>query len=161
IQVDSGSASVDVTNITVGGNVNYRIPLSATHWWEPTGGFRVFHSSFGSNAALLGLTNGDAIRVQSGIRFGWEQYMGSGIWQTTLPGLAYSDVSVTGLVLNTNHFAGSSILPSDEGKLRGMGIFTTSYDNRSGTILYGQVDVRGGDHLLGVGGRLGARISLN
>src|SRR5262249_28116118 len=39
IQVDSGSASVDVTNITVGGNVNYRIPLSATHWWEPTGGF--------------------------------------------------------------------------------------------------------------------------
>jgi hypothetical protein len=68
---------------------------------------------------------------------------------------------VSGLVLNTGGFAGNAILPSDEGKVRGMGILTTSYDNGLGSILYGQVDVRGGANLIGVGGRVGARISLN
>ena len=157
----SGSASVNMINITVGGNLNYRIPISPTHWWEPTGGFRYTRSEYGSNAADIGLADGDVYRVQGGMRFGWEHYSGQGMWQTTLTGLAYSDVSVNGLVLNTGGFAGSTVLPSDEGKVRGMGILATKYNNGAGTTLFGQVDVRGGQNVLGVGGRLGARISLN
>jgi hypothetical protein len=157
----SGAASVNMINITVGGNLNYRIPISPTHWWEPTGGFRYTRSEYGSNAAEIGLADGDVFRVQGGIRFGWDQYSGHGMWQTTLTGLAYSDVSVNGLVLNTGGFAGSTVLPSDEGKVRGMGILATKYNNGAGTTLFGEVDVRGGQNLFGVGGRLGARISLN
>jgi hypothetical protein len=156
-----GSASVNMINTTVGGNLNYRVTISPTHWWEPTVGFRYTRSDFGSNAAEIGLADGNVFRVQGGLRFGWEQYSGQGMWQTTLTGLAYSDVSVNGLVLNTGGFAGSTVLPSDEGKIRGMGILATKYNNGNGTTLFGQVDVRGGQNLLGVGGRLGARISLN
>jgi hypothetical protein len=86
---------------------------------------------------------------------------GPGRLLTTITGLVYSDVSVDGLVINTAGFVGSPVLPNDEGKVRGMGIFTLNYDNNAGIIWYGQADVRGGEDYFGVGGRLGVRVSLN
>jgi outer membrane autotransporter protein len=157
----SGAVKVDMTNVTIGGNLNYRIPISPTHWWEPTGGFRYTHSDFGSNATVIGLTDGSVFRLQGGVRFGWEQYTGPATWRTTLTGLLYSDVSVDGLVISTNGFAGSPVLPSDEGKLRAMGILAMSYDNGAGVVWYGQGDVRGGEDLFGIGGRIGVRVRLN
>jgi hypothetical protein len=87
--------------------------------------------------------------------------VGAGLFRTTVTGLLYSDVSVNGLVIDTGGFAGSTVLPSDEGKLRAMGILAMNYDNGAGVVWYGQGDVRGGDDYFGVGGRLGVRVNLN
>jgi hypothetical protein len=65
------------------------------------------------------------------------------------------------LVINTAGFVGSTVLPDDQGTLRGMGIFAMNYNNGSGITWYGQADVRGGDDYFGVGGRLGVRVNLN
>jgi hypothetical protein len=157
----SGAVSVDQTNVTIGGNVNYRVPISPTHWWEPTAGFRYTHSDFGSNASVIGLADGSVFRLQGGVRFGWEQPHGTGVLQTTVTGLLYSDVSISGLVINTGGFAGSAVLPSDEGKLRAMGILALNYNTGTGVVWYGQGDVRGGDDYFGVGGRIGVRVNLN
>jgi hypothetical protein len=159
--VSTGAVTVDLTNVTVGGNVNYRIPVTPMFWYEPTAGFRYTNSSVGSNAAIIGLDDGSVFRLQGGVRFGWENMWGPGRLLTTITGLAYSDVSVDGLVINTAGFVGSPVLPNDEGKVRGMGIFTLNYDNNAGIIWYGQADVRGGEDYFGVGGRLGVRVSLN
>jgi hypothetical protein len=159
--VSTGAVTVDLTNVTVGGNVNYRIPVSPMFWYEPTAGFRYTNSSVGSNAAIIGLDDGSVFRLQGGVRFGWENMWGPGRLLTTITGLVYSDVSVDGLVINTAGFVGSPVLPNDEGKVRGMGIFTLNYDNNAGIIWYGQADVRGGEDYFGVGGRLGVRVSLN
>jgi hypothetical protein len=130
-------------------------------WYEPTAGFRYTNSNFGSNAAVLGLDDGSVFRLQGGVRLGWEHMYGQGRLLTTVTGLLYSDVSVDGLVLNTNGFVGGTVLPNDEGKLRVMGILAMNYDNGSGITWYGQGDVRGGDDYFGIGGRLGVRVNLN
>jgi hypothetical protein len=160
-QTVSFGASVDVTNVSVAGNVNYRFVSSPYWWWEPTTGFRYTRSNFGSNAAVLGLTDGSVFRVQGGVRVGHD-YMWNAVHVVgTVTGLIYSDVSVDGLVLNTGGFAGNTVLPSDEGKIRGQGIATLNFDYGNGFTSFVQADVRGGKDLFGVGGRVGLRINLN
>lgn len=160
-QTATGSASVDQTNFIIAGNLNYRVPLSATHWWEPTAGFRYTNVSFGSNAAVLGLDDGSVFRLQGGVRFGWEQYWSTSRVVTTLTGLLYSDVSVDGLVLNTGGFVGNAVLPSDEGKVRVQGILAFNFDHGTNITSFVAVDVRGGEDLIGAGGRVGFRVRLN
>src|SRR6185312_7986633 len=51
----TGSGSANVTNFVVAQNFQYRFPISATLWVEPTVGYTFTNSSYDSGAAALGL----------------------------------------------------------------------------------------------------------
>jgi outer membrane autotransporter protein len=157
---NSGSASTDVVNVSITGNANYRIPTSAGTWWEPTAGFRYTHSSYGSNAVVLGMTDGEVWRLQGGVRFGAEYYWGATQVVTTLTGLVYSDVSVSGLVVNTGAFGGA-VVPNEEGEVRGMAILGLNFIHNPATTTFINAEVRAGDDYFGAGGKIGLRVNLN
>ena len=156
----SGSASTDVNNYSVTANANYRIPSSASTWWEPTVGFRYTRSDYDNSAAVLGMADGEVWRVQGGVRFGADMIWGGTQVVATLTGLAYSDVSISGLVLNSGSFGGA-VVPDDEGKVRGMGILGLNFIYSPAVTTYLNAEVRGGDDYFGVGGRIGLRVALN
>jgi Autotransporter beta-domain len=153
----SGSASTNVNNYVVAGNLNYRW-LSTPYWWlEPTVGFRFIQSSFDNSAAALGLADGHDWRVQGGARIGTDFYWGTVHVTPTLTGLAYEDVDVTGGVVTGGLFPASPIIPSDQGKVRGQGIFATNFDYGTGFSTFLLAEVRGGQDLFAAGGRAGIR----
>ena len=153
-------ASTAMTNYTVASNANYRMPMSANSYIEPTVGVRYTVTDFGGKATAVGVRDGEAFRVQGGVRLGTRFVTADGwIWHTSLAGLLYSDVSINGYTLVTS-FPGASPLVSakiDEGKLRGMGILETRVDVGYGYTLYNDLEVRGGQDLLGFGARVGIR----
>ena len=152
----AGTATVDMTNYIVANNFNYRIPLSAAQWIEPTVGYRFTETKYGAGSGNLGLADGHDVRVQGGARFGSE-FDWNGIHVTPIvTGLAYSDVSITGDTASTD-FLNPVSFASDEGKLRGEGIFSVNLDYHNGLSTYALADVRGGQDLFGYGGRLGLR----
>jgi hypothetical protein len=157
----SGAGGTDVNNYVVASNFQYRFPVSSAIWLEPTVGFRYVNSQYTSSAAALGLENGDAWRVQGGLRVGFESMWNATRVTTVLTGLAYSDVSVVGGVISDGStggaFAGTAILPSDAGKLRGQGIARVNFDYGNGFSTFVQGEVRGGEGLFGAGGRAGVR----
>ena len=155
--VNAGTASVDMTNFIVANNYNYRIPLSAAQWIEPTAGFRFTQTVYGSGAAALGLADGHVFRVQGGARVGTEADWNGTHVTAVVTGLAYSDVSVTGGTSTTDGFINPTIFASDEGKLRGEGIFALNLDYLNGWSSFALADVRGGQDFFGYGGRLGLR----
>jgi hypothetical protein len=147
-----------MTNFIVASNANYRFNLTNNHYIEPTAGVRYTRTDFGGNAAALGVRDGDAFRVQGGVRLGSRFVTPDGwIWNTSLTGLLYSDVSLSGFVLAS----GTGLIPTtplvDEGKLRAMGILETRVDVGYGYTIYGDVEVRGGQDLIGYGARAGVR----
>lgn len=151
-------ASTSMTNTAVASNAYYRFDLSQNHWIEPTAGVRYTHVDYGNNAPALGVKDGEAFRVQGGLRFGM-RFMTPDrwLWTTTLSGLLYSDVSLSGLVVNPA-FPGLQPIPLvDEGKLRVMGVLENKIDLRNGYILYSDLDVRGGKDVIGFGARAGIR----
>ena len=152
----SGSASTSLTNYTVASNFQYRFPLSSAVWFEPTGGFRYLSAHYGSNAALLGLSDGHVWRLQGGGRLGWETVWSSYRMTTTITGLAYDDVQVSGGLIAGGTTVGT-VLASDQGKIRGQGIFVNAVDFGNGYSAFAQADVRGGSGLFGIGGRAGVR----
>jgi outer membrane autotransporter protein len=157
---NAGSASTDVVNVSITGNANYRIPTSAATWWEPTVGFRYTHSSYGSNAFVLGMDDGEVWRLQGGARFGAEYYWGATQVVTTLTGLVYSDVAVSGLVLNTGAFGGA-VVPDEEGEVRGLVNVGMNFLYNPATTAFVNGEVRFGDEYFGVGGKVGVRVRLN
>ena len=54
-------------------------------------------------------------------------------------------------------FAGTAVLPSDQGKVRGQGIARVNFDYGNGFSTFVQGEVRGGEGLFGAGGRAGVR----
>lgn len=155
--VNAGTASVDMTNFIVANNFNYRVPLSAAQWIEPTVGFRFTQTDYGAGAAALGLANGHVVRVQGGARVGNEFDWGGTHLTAVVTGLAYSDVSITGGTSITDGFVNPTIFASDEGKLRGEGIFALNFDYGNGWSSFALADLRGGQDFFGYGGRLGLR----
>lgn len=157
----SGAGGTDVNNFVVASNFQYRFPVSSTVWIEPTAGFRYVNSQYAASAAGLGLQNGEAWRVQGGARIGFESLWNTTRITTTLTGLAYSDVSVVGGVISDSAtggaFAGTAVLPSDQGKVRGQGIARVNFDYGNGFSTFVQGEVRGGQGLFGAGGRAGVR----
>ncbi len=157
----SGAGGTDVNNFVVASNFQYRFPVSSTVWIEPTAGFRYVNSQYAASAAGLGLQNGEAWRVQGGARIGFESMWNTTRITTTLTGLAYSDVSVVGGVISDSAtggaFAGTAVLPSDQGKVRGQGIARVNFDYGNGFSTFVQGEVRGGQGLFGAGGRAGVR----
>jgi hypothetical protein len=153
----SGSGSTNLNNYVVAGNLNYRLWQVYAWWIEPTAGFRYIDSAYDSSAAALGLANGHDWRVQGGLRFGTDFYWGATHVTPTLTGLVYDDVEVTGGVVTGGIFPLTPIIPSDQGKVRGQGIFNVNFDYGNGVSAFVQGDVRGGSDLLGGGGRAGIR----
>jgi hypothetical protein len=155
----SGAGSVNLLNSTVVGNLNYRFDLYPNFWVEPTVGFAYTHSSYGSGAAQLGLADGNLVRLQGGARFGTSILLSNGVLMTPiLTGLAYNDVVVQGGVLQVGAFQGNNLLAqSDQGFMRGEGIFALNFDFGYGMSSFVLGDVYGGAHLFGAGGRAGIR----
>jgi hypothetical protein len=154
-----GAGSVNLLNSTVVGNLNYRFDLYPNFWIEPTVGVAYTNSSYGSGAAQLGLADGNLVRVQGGARFGTSILLSNGVLMTPiLTGLAYNDVVVQGGVLPVFAFQGNNLLAqSDQGFMRGQGIFALNFDFGDGWSSLVQGDVYGGAHLFGAGGRAGLR----
>ena len=155
----TGAGSANVTNFVAASNYQYRFPMSATVWVEPTVGYRYTNSNYDSGAAALGLQDGYDWRVQGGARLGIESLWNSVHVTTTITGLAYSDVKIVGGPIASGSFAGT-ILPSDQGKVRGEGIFLANFDYGRGFSTFVQAEVRGGSGLIGGGGRVGARMDF-
>jgi autotransporter-like protein len=155
--VNAGTASVDMTNFIVASNFNYRLPLSAAQWIEPTVGFRFTQTDYGAGAAALGLADGHVFRVQGGARVGTEADWNGIHLTAVVTGLAYSDVSVTGGTSTSDGFVNPTIFSSDQGKLRGEGIFALNFDYANGWSSFALADLRGGQDFFGYGGRLGLR----
>jgi len=155
----SGAGSANLLNSTVVGNLNYRFDLYPNFWIEPTVGFAYTNSSYGSGAAQLGLANGNLVRLQGGARFGTSILLSNGVLMTPiLTGLAYNDVVVQGGVIPVFAFQGNNLLAqSDQGFMRGEGIFALNFDFGNGMSSFVQGDVYGGAHLFGAGGRGGIR----
>jgi Autotransporter beta-domain len=160
----SGAGSANVTNFVAAQNFQYRFPISAGLWFEPTAGYRYVNSHYDAGGAALGLQDGYDWRVQGGGRLGIESFWNAVHVTTTITGLAYSDVKIVGGPITggatTGSFAGGTVLPSDEGKVRGLGIFLANFDYGRGFSTFVQADVRGGSGLLGAGGRVGARMQF-
>jgi Autotransporter beta-domain len=155
---ENRKGEVDFTVFTIASNLAYRYDLGANSFFEPTFGMRYTHVSYGSQSGSLplGFQDGDAFRLQGGARIGTVQPLADGkIWLTTLTGLLYSDVSVDGFsAVGSGGFNPATI---DEGKLRVMGQISTSLVTANGYTYSLQADVRGGEDVFGVGGKLAVR----
>ena len=160
--VVTGAGSANVTNFVSASNYQYRFPISAAVWVEPTVGYRYTNSQYDAGATALGLQDGYDWRVQGGARLGFESFWNTVHVTTTITGLAYSDVKIVGGPITSGAggaFAGT-ILPSDQGKVRGEGIFLANFDYGRGFSTFAQAEVRGGSGLIGGGGRIGARLNF-
>lgn len=158
LETVSTSGEVDEFTYTIGGNAYYRFDLGGGSWFEPVAGIRFSYTDYGSGAAALGLDNGEQLRVQGGARIGqtWNDTVGR-IWSLSLLGLLYSDVYINGFTLDNTGFT-STASEVDEGKLRVLGQLAGNVDVGGGWSYNGQIEVRGGEDLVGVGGRLGLRL---
>ena len=160
----SGSGSANVTNFVAAQNFQYRFPISPTLWFEPTVGYRYTNSNYDSGGAALGLQDGYDWRLQGGGLLGIESFWNAVHVTTTITGLAYSDVSIVGGPIvggaTGASFAGGTVLPSDQGKVRGDGIFSANFDYGQGLSTFVQAEVYGGQGLFGAGGRVGARMQF-
>jgi hypothetical protein len=156
----SGHGSVSLLAGTIAGNLNYRFDLYPNLWIEPTVGAQYTNSSYGLNAAQLGLDDGNLVMVQGGARFGTSTLINNHILMTTtLTGLAYDDVLVAGGFIPAAAFAGQNLLvQADQGKVRGRGVLAFNFDFGQGITSFVQGEVRGGMGLFGAGGKAGVRV---
>lgn len=152
----SGGGTTRLNNYTTSVNVNYRIPVSANVWVEPTGGLQYTYSAYASGADQLGLASGSLLRLQGGERLGFEGSWNGTRMTTTLTGLLYDDVLVTGGVLATSP---NPLILSDEGKLRAEGIVTLNFYHSNHVSSFVQADLQGGEGLFGVGAKGGVRVA--
>jgi len=153
----AGSGSTDLVNYTTIGNLNYRIPLAGAMWVEPTVGFMFSAAKYSSGAARLGLADGEVFRVQGGARFGTEWMMDRVRVTPVLTALIYDNVKVSGGFVTTGGFLNTPVGLADEGKIRGQGILAFNFDFGNGLTSFVQGEVRGGENLIGYGGKGGFR----
>ncbi len=151
----ANSGSTDMTNFTIAGNLYSRRDMG--HYWiEPTIGLRYIHSDLSSSAAALGLGDGEALRLQGGVRVGTDWVSADRrLWSVSFLGGLYSDVIVNGFVAAGG---GATSLATDEGKLRALGQLRAQVTTTQGVSYYGQAEVRGGEDYFGATGKVGVRI---
>jgi hypothetical protein len=152
----SGSGSTSVNNYTTSANLNYRIPVSARTWIEPTVGIQYTRSDYASDAGMFGLADGSLVRLQGGARLGIDNAFDSVRTTMVLTGLVYDNVKVTGGAVQTG---GNPLILNDEGKLRAQGILALNFHPRAGVSSFMQVDVQGGEDFFGAGAKTGVRIA--
>jgi hypothetical protein len=154
----AGSGSTQLNNYTTTANANYRFPLSVTSWVEPTVGVQYVASVYSSSAAALGLSDGHLFRIQGGARFGMDSPLGAARLTTTVTGLLYDNVVVSGGFIQNVAFGSNALIINNQGLLRGEGILGFNLAYANGVSLFAQGDVRGGKDLFGAGGKGGIRI---
>ncbi|GGH20306.1 hypothetical protein GCM10007036_23790 [Alsobacter metallidurans] len=153
----AGSGSANVVQTSLVGNVNYRFPMSATWWIEPTAGIQWVHQGYNGGASALGLADGDLVRIQGGARVGTEFLLGSAPATLALTGLIYSNVALSGgFIQNGIAGPGAQVL-NDEGLVRGQGSLKLTVAHGGGWSSYAETDVYGGERLFGLAGKLGVR----
>jgi Autotransporter beta-domain len=150
---------IDFATFTLASNIAYRFDLGTNWFLEPTAGLRYTHVSYdgqGQGTLPFGYTDGDAFRIQGGARIGTAQQLPDGaLWLTTLTGLLYSDVSISGFtVSNADGFNNAKI---DEGKVRVAGQLSTALIMGNGMSYTLEGNIRGGEDVFGVGGKVGLR----
>jgi hypothetical protein len=155
----AGTGSTRLVNYTTNGNLNYRVPLSMVSWIEPTVGIQYTQSDYAASATALGLSNGHLVKVQGGARYGVEYFWGPAKVTTTITGLAYEDVTVSGGFIQNVAFGNNALIINDQGLLRGQGILAFNLAYTNGISLFAQGDVRGGKDLFGAGGKGGVRVT--
>jgi hypothetical protein len=152
-----GTPSSHVDNLSAIGNFNYRFPLYRNVWIEPTVGFNYTYSLYDNSAQALGLANGYVLRLQEGARVGSDFFWHNVHVTPTITGLLYDDVTVTGGPIVNGSFVGGQLLPSDQGKPRGEGIFAMNFDYGNGLSSFVSGAIYGGEDLFGAGGKAGLR----
>jgi hypothetical protein len=177
--IESGSASVN--NYTIAADAAYRYNVSPTGWYEPIFSIRYTLTDYGNDpthftsinptvpdlnintSGRLGLEDGTVLRLQGGIRRGEHGVLpDGGLWTVVGGAYIYSDVLITGFKFNPGVAAdgtplGTTVFPVDEGKVRGLGQILTTFDYANGWSYLMMGEVRGGEDLIGVDGRVGAR----
>jgi hypothetical protein len=144
-------------NFIVADNIGYHFNLEWGYWIEPLVGFQYTYTTYGSNAADLGLIDGQALRLQGGARFGVTQLVSdTAFWTGSFTGLLYSDVVVRGFVTNSDGFSSGALL-ADQGKIRFQGILNSRLQFSNGVSIFLECQGRGGSDYWGVGGRIGGR----
>jgi hypothetical protein len=126
----AGSApntSIGITNAGLNGNVQYKFTGPNNGFFEPTMGFSLTHTGFGSAAAALNLEDAYTVRLQAGARLGttWQGNDGTSV-DANLKVLAYGNAIAQGTsVAGAATFAGlpatpltSPLSPSDGGLVR-------------------------------------------
>lgn len=150
--------TADVFNVIVAGNLAHRYMLTRDAWFEPTVGFRYTHTDYSNVKQVFdrqpvmefGLSDGDIFRVQGGARIGTARQLGPNhLLVATVGGFLYSDVAISGISQDYRDV--------QEGKLRGMGQFTAALSDNSGMTYLMQLEVRGGDDMIGFGAKGGFR----
>lgn len=148
-------AEVDQTDYIVASNLAYRFDLSPSQWFEPVAGVRYTFTDFGRAEGNIdiGSEDGEIFRVQGGFRVGtaWLTPAGNPA-VLALTSLLYSDVMIDGFV-----GPDSGVVLSDEGKLRFLGLVSTSIGLGRGVSFIGELEGRTGDDYYGYGGRAGFR----
>ena len=152
----NASGDIAENNINVLSNVYYRFDIGDGYWLEPTTGFRYSYTDYGNNASLFGLENGELWRIQGGARIGTGGSYNGYFWSASLLGLLYDDVSIRGYVTSDTALT-SGPATVDQGKLRAMGQLFGTVNNGLGWTYWGLVEVRGGEDVFAVGGKLGIR----
>ena len=114
------NASVNVLNAGVSGNAQYKFTGANNNFWEPTVGFSLSHTGFGSGGAALNLEDTYTVRLQAGARVGTTWDIGHGVTiDTNFKALVYGDAvaqstsaggPIGGVIL--------PIAPSDTGLVR-------------------------------------------
>jgi hypothetical protein len=153
----SGTSSIGLNVYSVTGNLNYKIPIGTNWYFEPTVGVLYSDTVYDSSAAALGLFDTNATRVQGGARIGSTNLWGTTVVTSSLTGLAYSYVTITGGSSAGGAFAGTGTVQSDEGKVFGQFLFAQNYDFGRGYSASFAADVRFGNDLIGVGAKGGLR----
>lgn len=148
------TASTDLTNYVVAANAYFHHRLGSQHWWEPMVGLRYVDSQFGNVPTTVGLHDGNALRLQAGVRVGSDWVSADRrLWSVSFLTALYSDVVVNGFAL-----AGTPTLAADEGRLRALGQLRAKVTTSDGVSYYVQAEARGGEDYWGVGGKAGVRL---
>jgi hypothetical protein len=93
-------------NFILANDAGYHFDLKSGYWIEPLVGFQYTYTTYGSNAADLGLADGQALRLHGGARVGVSKPVSDGgAWTGSLTGLLYSDVYVHGWVTSAGDFS--------------------------------------------------------
>lgn len=112
--------SIDVLNAGVSGNVQYKFMTADKSFVEPTAGFSLTHTGFGSGAEALGLTDAYTLRLQTGARIGTNWALSDEVSvDADFKALVYGNTIAQGTSVAESGAFSSVITPSDEGLVRG------------------------------------------
>jgi hypothetical protein len=146
-----------LTNYVSALNLNQKYTYK-TWWVEPTVGVSDTRTIWDSAGHALGISDGNAVRVQGGARFGAQFQWGMIPVDATLTTLLYDDVSITGGTLAS--VVGGPLVPTGEGLIFGQALGKLNFDwsrDIKGFSTFIEGEVRGTSGVFGAGGKLGAR----